>query len=175
MAGYSGFSKSNNAVAAEQFDRFPASRLAAKLKVKTAAIKALMQTSEWHHTSSYYNTTDYYDGELLLLLFAEDEPADWGYDEEEIAEGHELLQKLRDWRPAKKGAKCCKDCTVQWLEWGGTRKRPTATERKESGCTVEFKGGAFCTVTFTDGSTLRKKTDRRGFEVFEKGGSRVWF
>ena len=75
MAGYSGYSKSNNAIAAEAQGRFPASVLARKLGVKTGAIRELAVDSEWHHTSKKYNVTVYYDGACLLAVAAGDEAA----------------------------------------------------------------------------------------------------
>ena len=135
MSGYQGFSKSNNAIKAESLFRFPASVLAKKLKVKTGAIKALMEPCEWHHTSKHYNPTDYYDGEVFLELH--ENPGDldnWGFDAEEIAEASKLLEALRTWQPPRKNIKTWTDCTVKWLEWGGTRKHPTATEETADGC-----------------------------------------
>lgn len=68
MAGYSGYSKSNNAVSAEANDRFPIGKaskvLAAKMSWSAAKAKAFLfahGTYEWHHTSKMYNTTKYYD------------------------------------------------------------------------------------------------------------------
>lgn len=68
MSGYFGYSKSNNAILAEEEDRYPISRaasiLAKKVKWTTAKARAfLLQngTREWHHTSCKYNRTDYYD------------------------------------------------------------------------------------------------------------------
>lgn len=64
--GYSGYSKSNNAIEAESEGRYPASVAAKKLGVKTGAIKLYIDTDEWHHTSSMYNRTPYYDIRYLL-------------------------------------------------------------------------------------------------------------
>ncbi len=173
MAGYDGYSKSNNAVAAESEGRYPASTLARKLGVKTGAIRALMDPCEWHHTSKRYNTTDYYDGADLLLLARggtiEATEEDW-YDDP-----NELLTALRNWKPPKTAAKTWTGCTVTWLEWGGTRKRPAATEETADGCTIEWKGGKFCTVTFSSGATMRKGIDTRGFEARDNEGNRIYF
>lgn len=60
MAGYNGYSKSNNAVAAEEEGLFPATIAAKKLGVSAAAIKEILHPCEWHHTSSWFNRTNYY-------------------------------------------------------------------------------------------------------------------
>lgn len=74
MAGYNGYSKSNNAVLAEMTGEMTATNFAKFLSRKygylkgcTAAdIKAAKITeSSWHHTSCKYNSTNYYDVELL--------------------------------------------------------------------------------------------------------------
>jgi len=46
MAGYCGYSKSNNAMDAEQNGCYPASMAAKKLGVLTVAIKAILAPSE---------------------------------------------------------------------------------------------------------------------------------
>lgn len=63
MAGYSGFSMSNNAVAAYESGMLPASKLAARIGrgATAAGVAAVLMPSEWHHTSKNYNRTDFYD------------------------------------------------------------------------------------------------------------------
>ncbi len=68
MAGYNGYSKSNNAVAAEANGRHPmttAKKLVSNVTTVSRAdaervLKAI-HNREWHHTSKMYNPTDYYD------------------------------------------------------------------------------------------------------------------
>jgi len=205
MAGYYGYSKSNNAVDAEKSKRFPASVLARKLRVTTAAIKSLLDPCEWHHTSGWFNETDYYDGCLLITLANNQMPdrSDY-YTEEEIFEAAELLLSLRNYKPPfnlfcqtckktflatwladltvcphcggtldtniceKSKKEIYNNCTVCWLEWSGTRRRPRATERKEIGCTVEFNGKSTYTITLPNGSTFTKRKNTNGFS-FKKG------
>lgn len=68
MAGYDGYSKSNNAVDAENHDRFPLTKaikiVAAKTGITQKESRKVLKgigTTEYHHTSKYYNCTDYYD------------------------------------------------------------------------------------------------------------------
>lgn len=68
MAGYDGYSKSNNAVEAEADGRYPlttAIRIVARetgVTIKEARrVLNELGTSEWHHSSKYYNAVDYYD------------------------------------------------------------------------------------------------------------------
>ena len=77
MAGYYGYSKSNNAVDAEQNGIHPLTT-AVKILASAAGItqkkaRAIFNSvgaCEWHHTSKYYNKTDYYDvqGAAYCLL-----------------------------------------------------------------------------------------------------------
>ena len=61
MPGYCEYSKSNNAVEAEEDHRFPISRLCRLYGLKTKSVKDLVEPCEWHHTSKFYNEVDYYD------------------------------------------------------------------------------------------------------------------
>ena len=68
MSGYAGYSKSNNAIAAEESGMLPLTRATRAVacqagctqKVARAALLAI-GSSEWHHTSKHFNPTDYYD------------------------------------------------------------------------------------------------------------------
>ena len=68
MAGYDGYSKSNNAVDAEADGRYPltkAARIVARetgVTIKEARrILQELGTGEWHHSSKFYNAVNYYD------------------------------------------------------------------------------------------------------------------
>lgn len=68
MAGYNGYSKSNNAVEAENDGRYPltiaVTVLAEKAEItqkKAKAILTQLGTHEYHHSSKFYNTVNYYD------------------------------------------------------------------------------------------------------------------
>jgi len=140
MAGYDGFSKSINALDAEATGYFPASTLARKLKVKTGAIQALLEPSEWHHTSSHYNRTNYYASEDAL----------------------EIIQALRDWKPAPIDVEIHEDVAVEWIEWSGSRNYPKATHKRLESATVTVKGD-WATIQGPVGKPFRKRLTTRGF------------
>lgn len=90
MAGYNGFSMSNNAILAYSDGRMPASAFAAFVrKNKTYkgctpfAVRCALVPAEWHHTSCKYNQTYFYDlrdlgapcrrAKLKLIIAAEKE------------------------------------------------------------------------------------------------------
>ena len=89
MAGYNGYSKSNNAISAEEDGRFPMSAAAKIVSeatgLKRTEAKVLLEKlhgGEYHHTSKMYNRTKYYDtAEAIrhheLSVFAAALPADW--------------------------------------------------------------------------------------------------
>ena len=150
MAGYDGYSKSNNALIAESDGKYAASVLARKIKVSVQAIQTFLEPVEWHHTSSHFNHTNY-------------------YDEADIDEA--LLIQMQKYWPEKKTEVVHKNCIVKWLEWGGSRKHPTCTEREEDECTVTDKGGAFVNVKMAGGQTMRKKKTCNGFSYLPNGPS----
>lgn len=57
MAGYAGYSMSNNAIDAYNDEKMPISILKKWLGIKDVSYGAC----EWHHTSKEYNTTDFFD------------------------------------------------------------------------------------------------------------------
>ena len=149
MSGYSGFSKSNRAVAAENAGRYPASVVARKLRLPVEFVR-LCGNGEWHHTSKWYNATSYYDL---------DEVAEYAASEEGQAELAKLASK-----PVK-ASKTHANVRVEWLEWGGTRNHPRAIERASDGCTVVDDGGAFYKITLPGGRALKKRKDCNGLVV----------
>jgi hypothetical protein len=157
MAGYSGFSKSNNAVAAEASGRHPATAAARLLGVPVAWVK-LQPTREWHHTSSWYNSTDYYDLEQLAEHLATEE-------------GQEQLAQVKAEAAAQKQKPetVIGGAIVLWIEWTGTRNHPRAVERREENATITDAGGKFVTVVLQDGTTFKKGKRTNGFRVFKDG------
>lgn len=151
MAGYFEYSKSNNAIEAENNGRFPASILAEKLGVKPGAIRALMHACEWHHTSKHFNATDYYSEEDAL----------------------EIIYELRSWKEPAKDVTVFEDCSGSYLEWTGTRNHPHAKEIKFGPVRVTKKGAWF-TLELPSGS-IRKGERTNGFHLFDSTGKRLTF
>lgn len=170
MAGYNGFSMSNNAVAAYESGEKPLSKWTKSEileaieeavsdgelvlqcsfdKLKKVPVKVLknmcLKYSSWHHTSNHYNKTDFYSLALEYIEKITDERI-----EKEIAE----CKQDKKQEPVEEKWKCA------FLEWGGTRKHPKATEHIEIGI---VKGEWFYR---TDGS--KKKTSANGFRFIEK-------
>ena len=154
MAGYDGFSKSNNAIEAEHHGLMTASAVAKLIGhgATAAGVAAVLKPAEWHHTSKHYNATDYYDYAISREDVAEEGR---NVDAEIIAAS----------KQEKGGAATLTGAIVAWLEWSGTRNHPVASEKTAADCTVEYKGGAFCTVTFPTGKIMRKKLTTNGFTI----------
>ncbi|MDE2098383.1 MAG: hypothetical protein KGL39_14105 [Patescibacteria group bacterium] len=163
MAGYDGFSKSNNAVAAEAAGKMTASRLAKVLGCSTAAIKEVLSRSEWHHTSSWYNCTDYYDEPILISIAREEDVSN--LDPEAVAEAQENLAAIRRFDWDRKGdQQQFNGCSVEWLEWSGSRNRPVCTNRSANGCVVKIKGQT-ATITLPTGEVVTKRLATRGLHI----------
>lgn len=163
MAGYNGFSMSNNAVEAYHNGEKPLSRwnkreiiqaikeldieLKCSLeKLQAAPLQVLkdrcLYCSSWHHTSKHYNRTDFY-----------------SIDEDEIAELTDT--KIDEYIACYNEAKSSKneEKEEKWecafLEWTGTRNHMKAREVIEEGV---IKGEWFYRK---DGT--KKKTTANGF------------
>lgn len=72
MAGYSGYSKSNNAIKAEREGKMNKTQLLKWCRdrglfpgLTTKIIAKVLRPCEWHHTSKHYNATNYYSVEEL--------------------------------------------------------------------------------------------------------------
>ncbi len=149
MSGYNEFSKSNNAVAAENGGRFPASKLARIIGVDTGAIKSLLKPCEWHHTSKLYNPTYYYSQD----------------------DAGEIIAELKAWRAPAKVEVEYHSASGVYLEWGGTRAHPVANEIKFGPCRVTKKGKWF--TLHTASGPIRKGEATRGFELSDASGNRL--
>lgn len=84
MAGYAGFSMSNNAVDAYERGIAPASKVAKPKGVTSKTVKLLVDPEEWHHTSKKYNRTDFYCPEAIRVAF---DPDPTGTDDCEVCDG----------------------------------------------------------------------------------------
>lgn len=139
MSGYDGYSKSNNAIRAEDEGKMTATSLAKVLRCSSAAVKAILSPTEWHHTSNRYNRTNYYHEPVLLYLVDgdftpefEDEAVtgDSEFNLENIwnclAEHAAELKELRSYQSGIETLAAKAKILVK--EWGGTRNRPKCYE-----------------------------------------------
>lgn len=169
MAGYCGFSKSNNAIDAERGGKMTATQLGRAIGCSSRAIKALLSTGEWHHTSGWYNKTPYYWQPALLAAVGNQHGLaaleEGEIDEDDVTAALELLSRLRSYGKAVSGG-AWHGCTVRWLEWSGSRRRPKATAMQQIECTVRWGGKSTVDVFTADGRCiLTKRLGCRGFAV----------
>jgi len=171
MAGYLNYSMSNNAVAAYERGLMPlskwtktaiisaaaeylesddnaAEKLSLLQKCKLPLLKTMiLRRTEWHHTSCHYNATDFY-----------------GIDE--FALDELTSEKVQEWRTyekhkEKKEPAGKKLGSIDFIEWGGTRKHPKAFERTLENVEIEEKG-CFYIVTKNGKQILKKKIGSNG-------------
>lgn len=161
MAGYQEFSKSNNAVEAEEGNRYPATTLAKILKVKVGGIKEYMNPCEYHHCSKFYNSVDFYDGDLLICI-ANGLEISGDYEEEDIAEARELLTLLREYKPSKPEPKRYIG-NIEYFEWYKNRGRWAYNRIRHENIEIEEKGCFF--LFHENGKPQKKKIDSNGTEV----------
>jgi hypothetical protein len=170
MAGYNGFSMSNNAVSAYESGEMPLSRW-----TKTAIIDAVKSTiceneinvtfsmyalekcsaavlknnllvrTSWHHTSSYFNKTVFYEIDINRIeSLTDDIICSW-----KTADAKKVTKK----EPAKEMYE------VEYLVWSGSRNHPKATAKT---CVCEVVGNWAITP---DG---KKSTSANGFRFIKK-------
>lgn len=168
MAGYNGFSMSNNAVAAYEDGEKPLSKWTkadifeeieeqeVKLKCSMGKLRKLpvkvlkevcLTYSSWHHTSNHYNKTDFYSLDIEEIENLTDDKI------EELLSDYKADKKAES-KPSEEKWKCA------FLEWSGSRKHPVATEVIEEGI---IKGNWFYRK---DGS--KKKTTANGFRFLKR-------
>ena len=155
--GYNGYSMSERAVQAYTSGLVPASKTGVPAKL----VEQYCRYSEWHHTSGRYNKTKFYDRHHVRVIFDLDEPNE-DDEEEEILPNPGAIEALANYNGHSE--QVIENATVTWLEWGGTRAHPRATECKAEGCTVLIKGNT-ARVTFADGHTMTKRLTTTGFEI----------
>ena len=134
---------------------------ASKTGVPAKLVEEYCRYAEWHHTSGRYNKTKFYDRHYVRVIFGLDEPTE-DDEEEEILPNPEAIKALADYNDASE--RVIENATVNWLEWGGTRTHPRATEYTAEGCTVLIKGNT-AKVTFADGGTMTKRLTTTGFKI----------
>ena len=155
MAGYQqDFSMSNNAIAAYNNGLLPASKIKG---IPAALINQYCRYEEWHHSSKAFNKVKFYDEALVRATFGLAEYEDHEPDADAIA-------ALAAHKACKKDAPAVWiNCTVEWIEWSGSLRRPKATEMKAEGCTVSVKSQT-ATITLANGNSFIKRLSTNGFK-----------
>lgn len=154
MAGYDGYSMSNNARMAYYNGLKPASKISG---IPSALIAQFCTADEWHHTSSKYNRTNFYDVAKVRVVF--------GIDPESEDIEASFSQAAADALAASKAPKTAEVLTgrtVHWIEWVGGFKHAKAVKHIAENCIVEIKG-AFATITTPTGEVFRKKVGANWF------------
>ena len=153
MSGYShDFSMSNNAIAAYDNGLRPASKISG---VPAVLVKKFCRPDEWHHSSKAYNRVNFYNPTEVRAIFGLEVSEDFDADSRAIA-------ALAEHKVGGAGIETHMNCRVEWIEWAGSLKRPTATKRTADGCAVSVKGQT-ATITLPTGETLTKRLATRGF------------
>ena len=163
MAGYHGFSESNNALAAKENDVVPASYIK---QVPAKLIKDFLPRDEWHHSSKFYNKVNFYSRSRVLAVFGLIQSDEYDADPRAI-------KALADFKKTKKSPVELNDCRVKWLEWYGSKKRPKCREKEAAHCTLKLKGQT-ATVTLPNGQELIKRFSTNGFYVYDSTGKELW-
>ena len=169
MAGYNGFSMSNNAVDAYENGEKPLSRwtkadileaisdyaeenalkinmdLLKKVSAKVMKLKFL-RNSSWHHTSLMYNRTEFYRLDKSEVDELTDKKINLLIQESKQKE-EKVEEPIETW-----------EC--DYLVWSGSRKHPRATEKRAIG---KIKGNWFY---LPDGS--KKSIYANGFKMVRK-------
>lgn len=154
MAGYYGFSKSNNAIDAENRGLMVATLLSKKMAkyykgCTPRDIAACLYPKEWHHTGKMYNCTDYYD----FLDFID---LDLRKKLKSIIKDRLASKKMY---PKNLGIK-----KVVWLEWSGSRSHPVAFKKE---ATVEVLQKTEITFEFIfEGKKITKREGTNGFRIY---------
>lgn len=157
MAGYCGYSKSNNALIAESEGKFPltfaAKRIAKELKLRERDVREAIRLHycEWHHTSCRYNKTYYYDVADII---------------QKINNNIIIVKRLDDAIEQRYHA------DIEYIEWSGTRTRPKANIIKLVNVEIIDKGSYVIFVH--DGITVKKFKKTNGFYIHKiYGGTKV--
>lgn len=166
--GYDGYSMSNNAREAYESGEMPISKwtksaivdavteinpeaaaLIEKVNLKTLKDNLLEKTS-WHHTSKMYNATDFYSvNEEAVENLTADKVKSWATRADTKATGREFRGD------------------IHYLEWGGTRNHPKATEKVLNDVNIEERGSFYIVTDDNGKELLRKKIGSNGTSVFD--------
>lgn len=170
MAGYNGYSKSNNAIDAESRGLMTATSMSKYLNkkgilkgIKSKDISSVCDLSEWHHTGKYYQQTNYYS------IF-------------EVFEKRSSLRAVIKQSASDKRETTVNFETIQVVEFTRSRGSFVPEFIKYNNVSIKFTKqysdlelrfftkDDFCTIFFCDGSKCRKKIKNIKFfsEDFEK-------
>lgn len=157
MAGYFDFSKSNNAVIAENEGLMVASDLAKKLKrflkgIDATIVNDVIPEREWHHTSKFYNQCNYYSYDDALEYLSELK------NRQKIRKAISIKVEIKT---KIKKDNCLGLHNISWLEWGGTRSHPRAEERTVLTKLYQQTEKSF--YFFVDGIKIIKRQSTNGF------------
>lgn len=166
--GYDGYSMSNNARTAYEDGEKPKSKwtkaeilkavedidaskvdLVRKVNAETLRNRLLIRTS-WHHTSKMYNATDFYDIDVDKV-------------QELTAQSVSMWAKSIIEKPGIYSFKG----DIHYLEWGGTRNHPRATEKVLENVDIQRKGQFYIVLNNQGREILRKKIDSNGTWVVD--------
>ena len=114
-------------------------------KVKSDVLKAhLLRKSSWHHTGKFFNRTDFYSIDFDLIDSLD-------------------LKTVKEWQQEKikKEVEQVKRYECIYLEWGGTRQHPKATEVRAKGI---IKGNWF----YPDNENIKKSINANGFKILKE-------
>ena len=113
-------------------------------------IRAVIEPSEWHHTSKYYNETNFYSIE----------------EAEENINRILAAKRLRLYfkKKTKKVSLETYRAKISWLEWSGTKRHPKATEYNDV-VMATFLPNDWVRITIDDGKTFRKRLTTTGFRI----------
>ena len=158
MSGFNyAMGMSNNAVSAYHSGLVPASRIKG---IPSTLIKEYCFSNEWHHTSGrFFNETDFYNVDKVLATFGKIQHPDFKPNPKAIIAMKEYYRDVRK----EKEIKVHKNCRVEWLEWGGTRKHPTCRKMTAENCLVIVKGKT-AEVTTNEGKIFIKRLFTKGFK-----------
>lgn len=150
MAGYDyAAGMSNNAVTAYSNGLRPASKISG---IPASLIKQFCHAEEWHHSSNRFNKVNFYDPDIVKSIF--------GLSDDDTYFDQQAADALTDSKK-KTDITVYPDCDIDWIEWGGTRKRPVPHECTGTGQVSVSKNTA--TITLKDGTIFTKRLSTNGF------------
>ena len=165
--GYSGFSMSNNAVAAYESGEKPLSKwtkaeiLSAVEEINPQAVEYLkpinaatlrehlLSNSSWHHTGYYYNKTDFY---------ALDEDVVSELTQDAVNQWTKIADKKPEDTETFRG-------NIDYVEWSGSRNHPKATNKRLENVVIQKRGSFYRVLADNGNEILRKKIGSNGTRV----------